>query len=807
MASDRPVVAGPGPVEAPPGRSAGSTAPTRVRSQARPATADGRAAAGRVAAAVPAVLVCGLTASAALVPLAVVGSFRPWFGLPLVAVVAGVLLWLWRPDRPVAPDADAPRWFLPAALLVAALAAAPGLVFTNAHAVVDRDPGIYVTTATHVRSQGDLVVAPPAGPFGAVPGVIERTPAQPPLGDGVRGFQGLHLLPVQAGALGWLGGDALMLRVAPLLAGCGLLLLMALARRVVGAPLALVVGVALGASLPFAHASRDLYSEWPLFALVMGGLWALDGALADRSPTRAVVAGAALGAATMARIDGLVTVGGLVLVVGLWAVVARGRADGEGGRRARVAVAAAVPAALGWLAGLADGRLRSEAYLDAHLAETLGQAALPAAGLAVVGAVAVLGPDRIRATADRVAGRRRSATPAVRRRDADVPGVAAARDTPPLRPPQIGGDEPPPVAASDPVAGRADGTGDPEVGPGQPRTGAAAADEGTTAGELGPVREPWVAPRAWAVAGGAAVVVLAFLAVVVRPAFPSGAELPPSAITAGLQAAEGEPIDPGRTYAELSGRWLVWYLGAVAVAAAAVGGALLVARWLRGRRVRVEALLAAVVVPPLVLYLARPSIYPDHPWASRRFLPAVLPGVLVAAAWCARWLWDRRGRNDRWAPAGAVAAVVVAGAMVVHPLVVLAPLVRMQHHTDELAMVRDLCDQVPADAALLTVAIPAEGWVPALTSTCDRPVGGVVDPAGPDPATVADLAAAWAAEGRALWLVAPAGSVLTPLRATPQVSVSAEDDLVLRSRLTGRPGATRQGRTVLVAGPVTTPPP
>ncbi len=722
----------------------------------------------RLSSGVLAALVCVLTASAALVPLAVVGQFHAWIGLPLVAVASATLMALWRPDRPVVADAGGPRWFVPAALAVAALAVGPSLAFAGEHAVVDRDPGIYVNAAAFARSRGSLVIAPPSGPFADVPGIIQRTPAQPSLSDGSRGFQGLHLLPVQAGALGWVGGDALLLRASPLLAGAGLVLLMALGRRIVGAPLALVVGAALGASLPFAYLSRDLYSEWPVFALLAGGVWALDTALAERSVARAVVAGAALGAATMARIDGLVTVGGLVLVVGLWVVAGRGRDTDGRARRTRVALAVAAPAALGWSLGMVDGWTRSRAYVEAHTAEILGQLAIPLGALVLVVGATKLGQ----------AGRR-TTNPGKIERDPDATnlGRAGPRTTNPdeiQRDPEateLGRTASPDEIERDPMVAMANGV--------------------------------WVAPRAWALAAAGAVVVLGVLAVVVRPAWPSGAELPPSAITAGLQRAEGEALNPGRTYAELSGRWLVWYLGAATVAAAVVGAAVAVAAWARGRRVRVEALLAAVVGPPLVLYLARPSIYPDHPWASRRFLPVVLPGILVAAAWLARRLWGER-RSAGWrGPAAGLAAVALAVAMVAHPVVVLAPLIRMRQHTDEVAMVRDLCAQVPTEAALLTVGLPAEGWVPALTTFCDRPVGGVVGPDQPDPAVVSRLARDWRGEGRPLWLVGPAGSVLTPLGARPAVSVGSEDDLVLRFSLTRRPGRTRTGRTVLVAGPVT----
>jgi hypothetical protein len=667
----------------------------------------------RIATGALAAAVCVLTATAGLVPVAMAGQFRPGTGVPVVIVGGGVLLWLWRPGRRVRADRSAPVWFVPAAVGVALLVTLPSARDANEHVVVDRDPGIYMSTAAWLRSEGDLVIDEPTGPFSDEPGLVERTTAQPLLAGGDRGFQGLHLLPAQAAALGWIGGDDLMARTSVVLAATGLVLLMAFARRVVGPVWALIAGGTLGVTLPFAYLSRDLFSEWSLFALVAGGLWALDSALAERSVRRAVVAGAAFGAATMARIDSPVAVGGLALALGWWWLSADREVSDERSQRARVLAAVAVPILVGGQVGVADGWLRSRGYVRAHRAEVIAQLALPLAGVALVAAVVLL----------------------------------ARRTT--WRP-----------------------------------------------------KNRWWATRAGAGALAGTLVALAFFAVVVRPAFPSGAEMEPSAITAGLQRAEGEAIDPTRTYAELSGRWMAWYLGLGTVVAAVAGGAVLLYEWARGRRVRAEGLLAAVVVPPLVLFLARPSIYPDHPWASRRFLPTVLPGLVLAAAWFGHWLWRMKlaPRWRRWATRAG--AVVVAVAMVGYPLAVLRPLVRMRQHTDNVGMVRELCAAIPADAAILVVRMPAEAWVPALTTFCDRPVAGVVDPGGPTPDTIERLAEEWRNAGRSLWLVGPAGSVLTPLGARPTVAAARHDDLVLRWSLTERPRKTRDGRVALVAGPV-----
>jgi len=109
---------------------------------------------------------------------------------------------------------------------------------------------------------------------------------------------------------------------------------------------------------------------------------------------------------------------------------------------------------------------------------------------------------------------------------------------------------------------------------------------------------------------------------------------------AGYQRADHLPVDPTRIYYELSMHWVFWYVGVPAVVLATLGTALLSRRCLRGQ--------APAWTLPLVLFawtivatLYRPSITPDQPWASRRLVPAVLPGFILLAIWASSWLMGR----------------------------------------------------------------------------------------------------------------------------------------------------------------------
>jgi hypothetical protein len=140
-----------------------------------------------------------------------------------------------------------------------------------------------------------------------------------------------------------------------------------------------------------------------------------------------------------------------------------------------------------------------------------------------------------------------------------------------------------------------------------------------------------------------------------------------------LQRAQHLPIDPTRQYAEDTLYWVIWYAGAPAVLLGGFGVALLVRRCLRallswqdpvgaGRN---WALPLAIIGAGSAAVLWQPEIIPDQPWASRRLVLAVLPGLIICAAWTSAWLAGRaRGRG-----AGA-ATVIVVGLFCVGALLV-----------------------------------------------------------------------------------------------------------------------------------------
>ena len=215
-----------------------------------------------------------------------------------------------------------------------------------------------------------------------------------------------------------------------------------------------------------------------------------------------------------------------------------------------------------------------------------------------------------------------------------------------------------------------------------------------------------------------AIPLIAVLAYAVRP-YVDHPHSPASDHTADevgrLQALAHLTLDPHRTYAEESLRWLGWWVGAPAILLAAVGAGLILRRWTQGRDVELLPVMGTGLAVAL-LVLWRPSITPDHPWADRRFVPIVLPVLVIAATWTIA----RAGERVRW-------TIPVLGLAVLVPTVVTtAPLAWTRTETGQLAALHALCARIPAHSAVLFVdAELAYRWVPAVRDECAVPTGYV----------------------------------------------------------------------------------
>jgi hypothetical protein len=235
--------------------------------------------------------------------------------------------------------------------------------------------------------------------------------------------------------------------------------------------------------------------------------------------------------------------------------------------------------------------------------------------------------------------------------------------------------------------------------------------------------------------GVLAVVILIGLAV--RPYLNPVPRLPSGAIQTDIHSTE-----PQGPYWALSLHWVFWYIGVPAVLLAVVGVTLLGRRCLQGRA-PTWTLPLMVFAWIIVTVLYRPEVTAFHPWASRRLVPAVLPGFILLAVWAVAWLtgWVRRRGYGRLLAGGL--ATVCAAAMLI-PTVITAfglglgyvgPLrikpvahglaVKTSYY-GELAAVDRLCAAIPRNSSVIIMDARAiYPYTEVVRGMCGVPTGHV----------------------------------------------------------------------------------
>jgi hypothetical protein len=198
-------------------------------------------------------------------------------------------------------------------------------------------------------------------------------------------------------------------------------------------------------------------------------------------------------------------------------------------------------------------------------------------------------------------------------------------------------------------------------------------------------------------------------------------------------------------YYMISLRWVFWYIGVPAVLLATLGAALLARRCLQGRAPAwTLPLMAFSWIIVTVLY--RPAIVPDQPWASRRLVPAVLPGLILLAVWASNWLvtWVREHGHRRvtsWALASFCTALLLVppavttfglgirygGPLGVRPVAHGLGLKRI--YAGEIAAVNRLCAAIPPGSSVVIIGKRVGHQMPqVIRGMCGDPVAVVIYP-------------------------------------------------------------------------------
>jgi hypothetical protein len=301
-------------------------------------------------------------------------------------------------------------------------------------------------------------------------------------------------------------------------------------------------------------------------------------------------------------------------------------------------------------------------------------------------------------------------------------------------------------------------------------------------------------PLRWLPEAGAAAAVAAMIGLAVRPYLQvvRGRSSPAVQHYVGyLQRVQHLPIDPGRLYAEDTLYWVIWYVGVPAVLLGGFGLALLARRSLRALLTwsdpsgacRNWALPLIVIGFGSAVVLWHPGIVPDQPWASRRLVPVVIPGLILCATWAAAWLTGLARERGAGPVTASVVALFCVGALAL-PTVTTTFGVDLSHtgrggglqpsasgmalrqtSAGEISALRGLCASIPGDSAVLIVdRRVAERFTQVIRGICGVPAAWMVGRSEP---AVDNVLANIQRQGRRPVLLAGSRAELAALGRTP----------------------------------------
>jgi hypothetical protein len=299
-----------------------------------------------------------------LVVLGIVGAFTP-VAVVLVSLVPALVAGVLTARHHTEPTLKVPG--LGATLAVGsviAVIAAFNVLFVSEHMSTIRDAGVYLTIARWLSVHGDLLMEGRTDPFGGLDWVTANWNAYYEIrSDGLLYAQFLHAFPAVLAALRWVFGDGVLFHANTVIFIAGFssayLLVTQFVRDWIAA---LTVSITAVTVVAF-YFARATYSEPLMLLLLVLGLIAFYIGLKARSSFAVIVAGMAIGATAMVRIDGWVLIGGFIAASALLAATL---SPAERWPLRRVAVVFLTPFVVGSV-GMIDGIVRTPGYIVDHM--------------------------------------------------------------------------------------------------------------------------------------------------------------------------------------------------------------------------------------------------------------------------------------------------------------------------------------------------------------------------------------------------------------------------------------------------------
>jgi hypothetical protein len=224
-------------------------------------------------------------------------------------------------------------------------------------------------------------------------------------------------------------------------------------------------------------------------------------------------------------------------------------------------------------------------------------------------------------------------------------------------------------------------------------------------------------------------------------------------------------VDGTRTYHEQTVHWLALYLGWPTIVVAVLGYAVLITQFVRRRDYALGGILTMGLTMS-ALYLWNGQVAPDQPWAMRRYVPVIMPLLLVAAAAGLAAAW--RSRRLRVLSRGLVVIVVVYA--VWFPWTVTRPMWKVREEYPQLTQVQALCSAIGKDGAVVEVDEDVVfGYGQTLRSFCNVPTIALDAATPPE---LVKIRAAVQAHGRRLFVLAQHPEFLNLAPGSPTAAFS-----------------------------------
>jgi hypothetical protein len=220
----------------------------------------------------------------------------------------------------------------------------------------------------------------------------------------------------------------------------------------------------------------------------------------------------------------------------------------------------------------------------------------------------------------------------------------------------------------------------------------------------------------------------------------------------------------------------------------------------------------AIICVGSAAILWQPDVVPDQPWASRRLLVVVLPGLTICALWAAAWLTSHARERGATAVTASVAglfcvtalavptAATTFGAGLSHtgPSSGLRPTARglafKRTGTGEFTAVEQLCGSIRPDSSVLILdPLVAERFTQVIRGMCGVPTAWMV---GQPPGAVGSVVNGILRAGRRPVLLGRRAGQLAAFGGSP-VRILDLDTLQDPHKLTSPPTAPSQVRFVI----------